>query len=142
MLTAHVQIQPLSFRESGFTKDEKYKAITMETSQRLTGTWTDVPQFSLAQLQGYEGPEAYVIEPGTGGKPPVWGLILDHYSKGRRLPAVRVTKHRVRQFEPGEGFSFPFPFRHGAVLPVSEFTPLQRAYSSTRAHREHLDRGR
>lgn len=116
----------------------------METSQRLTGTWTDVPQFSLAQLQGYEGPEACVIEPGTGGKPSVWGLILDHYSKGRGYQPYVSRNIASGQFEPGEGFSFPFPFRHGAVLPVSaeEFTPLQRAYSSTRAHREHLDRGR
>lgn len=113
-----------------FTKDEKFKAVTMETAARLTGPWTDVPQFSLAKLQGYEGPEAYVIEPGTGSKPPVWGLILDHYSQGRGYQPYVSRNIASGQFEPGEGFSFPFPFRHGAVLPVSteELTRLRNAY--------------
>jgi hypothetical protein len=114
-----------------FTKDEQYKAITMETSERLTGPWIDVPQFSLAKLQGYEGPEAYVIEPGTAGTPPVWGLILDHYSAGRGYQPYVSRNIASGKFEPGEGFSFPFPFRHGAVLPVSaeELTRLQDAYN-------------
>lgn len=114
-----------------FTKDEKHKGITMESSERLAGPWTDVPNFSLANLQGYEGPEAYVIEPGTAGKPPVWSLILDHYSKGRGYQPYVSRNIASGQFEAAEGFSFPFPFRHGAVLPVSaeEFNRLEAAYS-------------
>jgi hypothetical protein len=113
-----------------FTKDEKYKAIAMETAERLAGPWRDVPDFSLAKLQGYEGPEAYVIEPGSAGKPPVWTLILDHYSKGRGYQPYVSRNIASARFEPGEGFSFPFPFRHGAVLPVSaeEFARLEAAY--------------
>jgi len=113
-----------------FSKDEIYKAITMETSERLDGPWIDVPTFSLAKLQGYEGPEAYVIEPGAAGKPSVWGLILDHYSKGRGYQPYVSRNIASGNFEPGEGFSFPFPFRHGAVLPVSaeEFARLEAAY--------------
>ncbi len=38
-----------------FTKDEKFKAITMETSPRLEGPWSHVPEFSLAKMVGYEG---------------------------------------------------------------------------------------
>jgi hypothetical protein len=114
-----------------FTKDEKYKAITMESAERLAGPWLDVPNFSLAQLRGYEGPEAYVIEPGSAGKPAVWTLILDHYSKGRGYQPYVSRNIASGRFEPGEGFSFPFPFRHGAVLPVSaeEFARLEDAYS-------------
>lgn len=114
-----------------FTKDEKYKAITMETAERLTGPWSDVPNFSLANLQGYEGPEAYVIEPASAGKPPVWTLILDHYSKGRGYQPYVSRNIASGKFEPGEGFSFPFPFRHGTVLPVSaeEFARLKTAYA-------------
>ena len=113
-----------------FTKDEKFKAITMETAGRLAGPWTDVPDFSLANLQGYEGPEAYLIERGADGKQPVWGLILDNYARRRGYQPYVSQNLASGKFEPGEGFSFPFPFRHGAVLPLSaeELAGLQLAY--------------
>jgi len=102
-----------------FTKDEEFKAITMETARRLEGPWTNVPGFSLAKMTGYEGPEAYVIEPAKDGKPPVWTLILDHYSAGRGYQPFVTKDIASGQFEPGGGFSFPFPFRHGSILPLS-----------------------
>jgi hypothetical protein len=113
-----------------FTKDEKHKAITMEAAKRLDGPWSDVPEFSLTQLQGYEGPSAYLIDPGAAGKPPVWGLILDNYAKHRGYQPYVSQDIASGKFEPGAGFSFPFPFRHGAVLPVTadEFRRLQAAY--------------
>ena len=111
-------------RDSGkyyrFTKDEKFKAITMETALRLDGPWTEVPDFSLAKAVGYEGPEAYVIEPGTADRPAVWTLIVDAYT-ARTGYQPYVSKNLASgQFEPGAGFSFPFPFRHGSILPLSE----------------------
>jgi hypothetical protein len=102
-----------------FTKDEEFKAITMETAKRLEGPWTNVPGFSLAKMTGYEGPEAYVIEPAKDGKPPVWTLILDHCSAGRGYQPFVTKDIASGQFEPGGGFSFPFPFRHGSILPLS-----------------------
>lgn len=66
-----------------FTKDEKFKAVTMEVSEKLPGPWREVPKFSLAQLRDYEGPECYLVEPASAGKPPTWCLILDYYSKGQ-----------------------------------------------------------
>jgi hypothetical protein len=102
-----------------FTKDEQYKAITMETARRLDGPWTNVPGFSLARMTGYEGPEAYVIEPGANGQPPVWTLILDHYSAGRGYQPFVTRDIASGQFEPGAGFTFPFPFRHGSILPLT-----------------------
>jgi hypothetical protein len=102
-----------------FTKDEQFKAITMETARRLDGPWTNVPGFSLAKMTGYEGPEAYVIEPGAEGRPPVWTLILDHYSAGRGYQPFVTRDIAAGQFEPGAGFTFPFPFRHGSILPLS-----------------------
>ena len=103
-----------------FTKDEQFKAITMETAPRLDGPWTTVPDFSLARMTGYEGPEAYVIEPAAEGRPPVWTLILDHYSAGRGYQPYISRDLASGQFELGAGFSFPFPFRHGSILPLSE----------------------
>jgi hypothetical protein len=112
-----------------FTKDEKFKAITLEYSDKLTGTWTDVPGFSLAQLRGFEGPECYQVEPATAGKPATWCLILDQYSKGTGYQPFITSDLAGGQFAPGEGFSFPFHFRHGSILPLSkeEYSRLEAA---------------
>jgi hypothetical protein len=114
-----------------FTKDEKFKAITMETSDKLSGPWRDVPNFSLAQMRGYEGPECYLVEPGSAGKPPTWCLILDYYSKGQGYQPFVTHDLADAQFTPGAGFTFPFHFRHGSILPVSqaEYQRLEAAYS-------------
>jgi hypothetical protein len=111
-------------RENGnyyrFSKDEEYKSITMEISKNLMGPWNDVTNFSLAKIRGYEGPECYRIKPAAGGKPAIWCLVLDQYSKGAGYQPF-VTEDLSRgQFKPGEGFVFPFRFRHGSVVPISE----------------------
>ena len=121
-------------RENGryyrFSKDEQYKAITMEVSANLLGPWSDVTNFSLAKLRGYEGPECYPIKPAADGKPATWCLILDQYSRGAGYQPF-VTEDLSRgQFQPGEGFVFPFRFRHGCVLAISaaEYQRLETAY--------------
>jgi len=113
-----------------FSKDERDKAITLETSPKLTGPWTEVPNFSLARLQGYEGPAGYVIEPASSEKPAVWCLILDHYAKGLGYQPFVTHDLASGHFTPGESFVFPFPFRHGSVIPVTaaEYQRLQAAY--------------
>lgn len=102
-----------------FTKDELYKAITMESSDKLMGTWKDVKEFSLAQLKGYEGPECYPMK-SRPGEPPTWCLILDYYSKGQGYQPFVTQDLASGQFKAGEGFSFPFRFRHGSIMPVSQ----------------------
>lgn len=116
-----------------FTKDEQYKAITMEKAERVSGPWSDVPDFTLAKLVGYEGPQCYEIEPSAEGRPAVWGLILDHY-QARRGYQPYVTRDLSKgQFEEAQGFSFPFRFRHGHVLKISpdEFARLKSAYGES-----------
>ncbi len=110
-----------------FTKDEKNKAITMETAPALAGPWSDVEGFSLAHMRGYEGPECYRVETASADKPATWCLILDNYAKGRGYQPYITDDLASGNFEPGEGFSFPFHFRHGSVLPLtaSEFQRLQ-----------------
>lgn len=114
-----------------FTKDEKFKAITLESSSRLTGPWADVPGFSLAKLTGYEGPECYIIEPAASGKPATWCLILDQYSKGTGYQPFVTHDLAGGQFTPGENFSFPFRFRHGSLLPIddAEYQRLVTTYN-------------
>jgi GH43 family beta-xylosidase len=102
-----------------FTKDEKHKAITLESAERLSGPWVEQPDFSLAKLVGYEGPQCYLIEPARGDRPPTWGLIIDHYAAGRGYQPYVTHDLSAGRFEPAEGFSFPFPFRHGSVLSLT-----------------------
>jgi hypothetical protein len=103
-----------------FTKDERIKSITMEAANKLAGPWTEMPNFSLAQLRGYEGPSCYFIEPPAPGKPARWCLILDQYSKGAGYQPFVTEDISKGQFMLGEGFTFPFPFRHGSVLPLTD----------------------
>lgn len=113
-----------------FTKDEKFKAITMEVADQLAGPWRDVPDFSLAKLVGYEGPQCYQILPAADGHPPVWTLILDQYSKGTGYQPFVTHDLASGQFEPAANFTFPFRFRHGSVLPLSseEYRRVEAAY--------------
>jgi arabinoxylan arabinofuranohydrolase len=120
-------------RENGryyrFSKDEKNKAITMEVSDKLMGPWQEMPGFSLASMTGYEGPECYQIESGMGARPATWCLILDCYSKGTGYHPFITTDLSKGEFKPGEDFSFPFHFRHGAILALSsnEYQRLKSA---------------
>jgi hypothetical protein len=114
-----------------FTKDEKLKAVMMETSENLSGPWREVPKFSLIQLRGYEGPECYLVEPASAERPPTWCLIMDYYSKSQGYQPFITTNLAGGQFAPSDEFSFPFRFRHGSILPVSdaEYERLEAAYS-------------
>jgi len=121
-------------REDGryyrFSKDEKDKDITFESSENLMGPWIDVTNFSLAKIRGYEGPECYIIKPAAAGKPATWCLILDQYSKGTGYQPFVTGDLSSGQFKAGEGFVFPFKLRHGSVLPISaaEYEHLEKAY--------------
>ena len=102
-----------------FTKDEKFKAITMEVGESLTAKWKDVPGFSLTQLKGYEGPACFVLKPAKDAKPATWCLLLDYYSRGQGYKPFVTEDLASGKFELGSAFEFPFRFRHGSVLPVS-----------------------
>lgn len=113
-----------------FSKDEQFKAITMEVSDKLMGPWQDVPGFSLAKLQGYEGPECYRLKPAADGKPASWCLVIDFYSKGAGYQPYVTEDLAGGQFTEGPNFSFPFHFRHGSILPLSaaEYDRLEATY--------------
>lgn len=113
-----------------FTKDEKFKAITMESSNKLEGDWKDVPNFSLAKLQGYEGPACFHLGVAAPGKPGRWCLLLDYYSRGQGYKPYLTDRLATGQFKAAPNFTFPFKLRHGSVLPVTseELTRLETAY--------------
>jgi hypothetical protein len=112
-----------------FTKDEKYKAITLEVADRLDGPWHDVTEFSLARLVGYEGPACFPLTDAEG-RTRSWCLLLDHYSKGEGYKPFLASTLEGGAFTPASDFQFPFRFRHGTVLPVTagEYERLRQAY--------------
>ena len=123
-------------RENGkyyrFSKDEAFKAITMEASDKLAGPWHDVPGFTLAKAVGYEGPACYLLERSDTGKSGTWCLLLDNYARHRGYQPYVTHDLASGKFEPAADIKFPFPFRHGAVLPVSEaeYDRLVAAYGT------------
>jgi sucrose-6-phosphate hydrolase SacC (GH32 family) len=114
-----------------FSKDEHSKAIIMETGEKVGGDWQEVKTFSLSHLRGYEGPQGFVLKPAQGDQPATWCLILDHYARGQGYQPYVTTNLSSGEFTPGTNFNFPFRFRHGSVLAVSEaeFKLLESAYS-------------
>lgn len=120
-----------------FSKDETTKATLMEVADQLAGDWTEVPTFSLAKMRGYEGPECFQLKPATATEPTTWCLILDHYSKGAGYQPFVTTNLSRGEFTSGTNFTFPFRFRHGSVLALSEaeFARLQSAYGKASAAR-------
>lgn len=103
-----------------FTKNESNATIFMETSAKLMGEWTEVPAFTLGKEGGYEGPEIYRIPAATAGEAPGWSLILDHFKKGEGYKVFTASDIASGEFKPGDGFTFPFKFRHGSVLALSK----------------------
>jgi len=116
-----------------FSKDEAFKAITMEVSDKLMGPWQDVPGFSLAKMTGYEGPECFLLQPAANGNPPTWCLLLDCYSKGTGYHPYVTNDLASGQFAPASDFTFPFRFRHGAILAITpeEYQSLKAAYGQS-----------
>ncbi len=116
-----------------FTKDEKHKAITLETSRDLMTGWQEISDFSLARMTGYEGPACFMIEPSEGGKPARWSLLLDWYSQGRGYQPYETADLGKGQFSEGSRMNFPFhPVRHGTVMPISaeEMERLEKRWGS------------
>lgn len=113
-----------------FSKDETFKAISMETSKELMGDWETVAGFSLANVRGYEGPLCFPLKQGNEGEEPGWCLLLDQYSKSAGYQSFLSSDLVSGQFEPAESIEFPFKFRHGTVIPISgaELKRLRMGY--------------
>jgi hypothetical protein len=114
-----------------FTKDEKFKAITEETSESLDGPWTEMPDFSLAKMTGYEGPTCFRMVDPASGEPGKWCLLLDHYARGQGYKPFVTEDLGSGEFTAAPDITFPFKLRHGSVLPVSaeELERLEAAFA-------------
>ncbi len=125
-------------RENGryyrFTKNLHARKIFQDSADRLSGPWTSMDEFSLANTWGYEGPFCYPLSPATTDHPGEWCLLLDHYTKGEGYKAFVTKDIASGQFESAPAITFPFKFRHGAVLPLTadELTRVEDAYAHPR----------
>ena len=122
-----------------FIKDDKMKSVSMACSKKLTGPWQEMRQFTAGQGKNFEGPICYRLKATTNGPTPEWCLLLDNVSDriGRGafgyMPFISHGLSRG-QFTPAPDFHFPYPFRHGSVLPIStaERERLKSAYPDPR----------
>ena len=119
-----------------FVKDDLHKNVTMESSKKLTGPWQPLPQFSSGQGKNSEGPICYRLPAAGERQPPEWCLLLDDLNAtGARCYAPYVSHDLSSgQFTPATDFHFPYPFRHGSVLPITsaELERLKSAYPGPR----------
>lgn len=130
----HPVIDTTIIQENGkfyrFCKNEKDKLTTLEVSDNLMGRWAKVDGYSLTALQGVEGPECYQLRPATATKPAQWCLILDHYGSGQGYKAFVTEDLASGRFDPMPDMKFPFKFRHGSVLRITdgEYKQLEQAF--------------
>ncbi len=118
-----------------FTKNDHSKAVTMETSKQLLGSWTPLPQFTAGQGKNFEGPICFSLQTTTNGQPTLWCLLLDNVSDRIGPGAFGYMPFLTEdlstgKFTPATNFHFPYPFRHGSVLPITavERERLKAAY--------------
>lgn len=121
-----------------FTKDDKDKSVNMEISTNLMGPWQPVPSFTAGTGKNFEGPICYQLKPDDQGQPAPWCLLLDNVSD--RIGAGAFGYMPFTSTNPASGnfiaatnCHFPYPFRHGSVLPIgkAELKRLKSAYLKT-----------
>ncbi|MGO4936091.1 family 43 glycosylhydrolase [Fundicoccus sp. Sow4_H7] len=101
-----------------FTKSEENSRVFMDKSSSLLGEYTEVTSEYLADLEGVEGPEIYLLPDGE-----TWALILDHFKAGTGY-GIAVTKDLASgefkaldasEYDMGETIK-----RHGGVLQITD----------------------
>ena len=116
-----------------FSKDLGRHGITMESSPKLSGPWKEISDFSLGKTSGIEGPECYLLNSESEGAPKSWCLIVDFYAKSLGYRPFVSQDLKTGNFTEGQGFTFPFKFRHGTVLPITEqeYNRLEGAFPAS-----------
>jgi hypothetical protein len=123
-----------------FVKDDKDKSVSMASSRQLLGPWQQIESFTAGQGKNFEGPICYPLDSGAEDQPPVWRLLLDNVSDRigdgafGYMPFV-TSDLSTGEFAPATDGQFPYPFRHGSVLPITneELQRLRSAYPNPAA---------
>jgi len=109
-----------------FSKDETTKSILMEVCDTLMGDFKTIDSFSLAEVQGYEGPTCYKLNGENK-----WCLLLDAYATGQGYKCFTTSDLATGSFaKSASEFITPYIFRHGTVIPITmkEYNDLVEAY--------------
>ncbi len=120
-------IDSAMYRENGkyylFVKKSKNPQQVIElASDSITGPFVPIPAFdeSLSVLEAgkHEAPTAVQLEDGR------WALFLDYYGvKGAGqgyIPFLTDSLAGGRFVRSDAAFSFPYNFKHGTILPITE----------------------
>jgi hypothetical protein len=114
-------------------KDMGLNRLVMETSASIAGPWDPVPDFSLSQTPGVNSPECFALKPEPPENKKTWCLFVNSYleTPGGFRPFLSEDLSSGN-FTEAEGFSFPFIFRNGSVLPIShaEYSRIENAFGS------------
>lgn len=119
-------IDSAMYEENGkyymFLKSEKNPVnIILVKSSHATGPFERVPEFdnamSAIEPGLYEAPTAVRLDDGR------WCLFLDYYGvpgAGQGyVPFVASSLEKADFIRSDEGFSFPYGFKHGTILPIT-----------------------
>lgn len=123
-----------------FSKNDVNKSVSMELSERLLGPWKPVDGFTVGKGKNFEGPICFTLNEPNDGEKPTWCILLDNVSD-RIGPGAFGYMPFISSdlpsghFEPAKGFTFPYPLRHGSVLPISaeELERLKATYPNRSA---------
>lgn len=100
-----------------FTKDETESKVILEFSKELTGTYQKIASEVLAELEGVEGPECYLLPDQK-----TWCLIVDQFAKKlgyrpfliRNLGKGELISLAQSEYDFGESQK-----RHGGVIEIT-----------------------
>ncbi|MCH5211939.1 MAG: glycoside hydrolase family 43 protein [Oscillospiraceae bacterium] len=113
-----------------FTKDETFKAVTMESAPSLDGPWEPVETYTIDGIPGntvfgYEGPTIFKYH--NENK---WCLLLDHYSGKDGYKPFITTDIAKGKFTSAGDAVFDDIYRHGTTMPITdeEYDALVNAY--------------
>ncbi len=111
-----------------FSKDETTKHVNLDVCDSLHGEFKMIDSKALAELDGVEGPECYILPDGK-----TWCLIVDRFAAGLGyLPLVTddLASGQLRVLFDDEYDFDRYKKRHGGVIQISddEYDRLFKAY--------------
>lgn len=120
-----------------FMKDDKDKSVSMERAPSLMGPWEAIDHFTAGKGKNFEGPICFQLSPAVEGGAAEWCLLLDNVSDRIGPGAFGYMPFLSRdlasgQFKLATDFRFPYPLRHGSVLPITsaELDRVKSAFQS------------
>lgn len=100
------------------SKDETDKRLILESSSSLMGEFVKIKSTTLAELNGVEGPEGFLLPDGK-----TWCLIADQFQAGKGyLPMLTqdLSSGEFRILSPEEYDMGKTKKRHGGILQITD----------------------